>query len=428
MSNINFDLESVLASEENLFLDPIVLESEGTLEGKEVSKVTIQPKDFTQEKVTALFCLDEWKAKGFHYSQNASLLPLTKEVNISHVVAIKHILRFNDEYNEVIRGTTEMYSAQNATNDTNQATEQYNKEHPLGKPNSVPLCSGRGAVVAINSQGGFNLEDILLSKFYTPQEEQLALDAALEDIQLGVCQGMPHKYAQDILDVAANPNLRKNSKAIKAIINVTKRYEMPINSTFSFNYDDYGIKSKDETNAIVDIHNINRAYLTAQLGGIAKQAGVQPCQYAEFVILGFVYNSKFVDRKQDSDYTHGAIFVNYHHNKETHLPMGVVILCKPITTVSLRSVQPVGNHNSQTRTAKLLAKVKEQKAAAKPNTKEMPSAVVMPVVTMPDIVMPTPAVSTKVVKTFSLDSIGTVSLGDDSDDEFDTTSEFAMEE
>lgn len=357
MSNINFD--SANFSEFNEVFVPQTIESEGISEGKEVHKLIVTPEQFTKETMYQTFNIPEWIKDGFTYNDQVSLYVPTKELSCSHMVTVSHIMRFNSEFNRVVPGTSQMYYAQNINHDKGKYTE-YDKQFPMGNPDKKTEMVGRGLVAGFDKDGLLDYDNVLLSKYFSYAEEDNTLRDALDDVFSNTLEGVGHAYSKKHLDIAAGykatGTLTHVSKVDrKEIIKATKRGEIAVNSVFSFNWEEYGIESREDVR-IANIHNANRNKFTQYLGGLAKASGVQVGQYAQFTVMGFAYSANTLTPKLEDKYESKATFVRYHHNVATGLPMGIVVLCKPVKYVQLGSSGSVGTANSKSRLLKGLGK------------------------------------------------------------------------
>ena len=352
---------------------PQVLTSEGQYEGTEVSRKTVTPGDFTPAKARSEFNLDNWVADGFTHSDQVSFFPVTREIQCSHMVAISHVLRMNTEYNDFIPGVRDIYNAQNPS-----AKSKWEKEFPFGKPGSRPYITGRGLVTT------HDFSDVILTKHFSYEEQKASLVEAFNDVQAGVRNDMPHKYtdAQKLLAAAAHKcgfdHAALGKDNVKELLAATDRKEKAINSIFSFDYADYGINDESEDDVATNIHNRNRAELACRIGALAMQAGVQPKQYFELVVIGYTY--KAIYHPASEDYPDGCVDVRYHHtpNVEGGVPAGIVLLCRPIAEMTHAGSRKVGNANSKNRLLKALSNKPVSTQPATPVTVPTPKAFVMP--------------------------------------------------
>lgn len=414
MTNINFG--SVNPSEYNEIFVPEIIESQGQAEGKEIHKLVIEPSSFTKESMYNTFNISQWVRDGFTYNDHVSLYLPNKELICSHMVTISHVMRFNTEFNRVLPGTTQIYSAQNPNHDKGKYTE-YDKEHPLGKDDKKIQITGRGLVSGLTEDGGVDYDNLLLSKFFSHEEEDNSLRDALEDIFSNTLEGEAFVYSGAHVQLAAVYKQTGSIKHIdkqqrKALIAITKRSEIAVNSIFSFNWEEYGITNREDLR-IGNIHNTNRNRFTQYLGGLAQASGVQQGQYAQFVIMGFPYSANTVTPKLEDNYKDKAAFVRFHHNKETSLPAGIVVLCKPVKYVQLGSSGAVGSTNSKNRLLKALGnrvtKAPEVVAPKLPlEAIETIEAPTKPFVLPVEYV--TPEIEATPLKQFSLNALQAISL------------------
>ena len=335
-SNNEMELNDIFAND--IFVPEVIQAQED--EGKEIGRILIRPDSFCKEAMYSSFNINQWIEAGFNYTPYSLFAP-NKDMVCSHLVTINHVLRFNTDYNKVVSGTTELYHAQNANHDRS-SNAQYNKGFPSGNAGEKMSLTGRGLVAGLlavaDVAGLIDYDNLAFSKFYSHAESDSALREALDDILNKVKDGVPHVYEADVVKVAlsyqqTNEIASISKKVRKDILQATNRTETPINSVFSFSWQDYGIVDKNDP-LIENIHNINRAYFEQYLGAISKASGVQPGQYAHFVVMGFAYSANFNKLDPNKNYTNPAIFVRFHHNMETHLPAGIVVLCKPVKSVS----------------------------------------------------------------------------------------------
>lgn len=331
---------------------PEVLASEGQYEGTEVSRKLVSPETFTPAKAWVEFNLHSWVEQGFTYSDQVSFFPLTREENASHLVAISHVLRMNSAFNNFVPGVRDIYNAQ-APSYSDKS--EYVKPFTAGKDGKAPYFTGRGLVA------DHSFSDVYLSKHFTYAEQSNAVAEACEDILNGVQNGVAHEYSVELKVAAANAK-QKGCKAqdvgkdaVKVLLKATERQEKAVNSIFSFNFADYGI-AKDDVEAKELIHENNRGALFSHIGCLAQQAGVQPGQYFEMVVLGYAYKATYNSPDADTNYPHGCIDVRYFHTPAENggLPAGVVILCRPIAEMTHASNRKIGNANSKSRLLKAL--------------------------------------------------------------------------
>lgn len=414
MTNINFG--SVNPSEYNEIFLPEIIESQAQSEGKEVHKLILTPDQFTKQAMYEAFNISSWVNDGFTYNDHVSLYVPNKELICSHMVTISHVMRFNSEFNRVVPGTTQIYSAQNPNHDKGKYTE-YDKEHPLGKDGKKIEITGRGLVAGLNETGGLDYDNVLLSKFFSHEENDNAVREALEDVFSNTLEGEHHVYESDYLQLAAvykqtGSINHVNKQQRKRLITVTKRTETAVNSIFSFNWEEYGITDREDVN-IARIHNVNRNRFTQYLGGLAQASGVQVGQYAQFVIMGFPYSANTVTPKLEDKYKDKAAFVRFHHNKKASLPAGVVILCKPVKYVQVGSSGAVGNNNSKSRLLKALGKRAASSEVAAPTPKLPVQAIepaFKPFVLPTEYATVTTEVASTTVKVFDINALQSISL------------------
>lgn len=289
--------------------------------------VEVKAGDWNLANAAKLFNLDAFIAKGYKATKD-SLWSFNQTTLVSHVVLNKVIVRFNDDFTDVVEGTKSRSMAENPN-----ASDTYDKL-PLGQDNHSPTATGNGMVIGYNADGSLNFDRAVVSVDFSYAEKDRKLTFAAEDVLAGICGDQEFEYsAEDVALAHQILNKEVNYKTLGKevagrFLTLTKWFEMKLNTGFSFDQKDFGIKNvKQEVDAVIAVNQYIRACVVKQLAAIAKEVGVAPGQYCEFIFAGLSYSAKV---KKNDNYKEPSLFANFTFNRTTNLPGGLVVLCQPV--------------------------------------------------------------------------------------------------
>lgn len=289
--------------------------------------VQVKAGDWNLANAAKLFNLAAFVAKGYKITKD-SLWSFSQTTLVSHAVLNKVIVRFNDDFTDVVEGTKSRSMAENPN-----ASDTWDKL-PLGEDNHSPTATGNGMVVGYNADGSLNFDRAIVSVDFSYAEKDRKLTFAAEDVVLGICGDVEYEYSEE--DVALARQILAKEVNYKTLgkdvagrfLTLTKWFEMKINTSFSFDQKDFGIKNvKQEVDNTIAVNQYIRACVVKQLAAIAKEVGVAPGQYCEFIFAGLSYSAKV---KKGETYKEPSLFANFTFNRETCLPGGLVVLCQPV--------------------------------------------------------------------------------------------------